>query len=117
MPPFEAFKDAESYYATLGHEAVHWTRHASRLDRSFDQKRFGDEGYAREEFVAEIGSAFLAADLGLYLEPREDHAAYLASWLTILKQDKRTVFVAASFAQKAVDLLQSLQPKEEQRAA
>jgi antirestriction protein ArdC len=117
MPPFEAFRDAESYYATLGHEAVHWTRHASRLDRSFDQKRFGDEGYAREELVAEIGSAFLAADLGLYLEPREDHAAYLASWLTILKQDKRAVFVAASFAQKAVDLLQSLQPKEEQQAA
>ena len=63
--------------------------------------------------MAEIGSAFLAADLGLYLEPREDHAAYLASWLSILKHDKRAVFVAASFAQKAADFLLALQPKEE----
>ena len=118
MPPFEAFHDPESYYATLAHECVHWTRHASRLDRTFDQKRFGDEGYAREELVAEIGSAFLAADLGLYLEPREDHAAYLASWLQILKNDKRAVFVAASFAQKATDFLLQLQPAgQEERAA
>lgn len=117
MPPFESFKDPESYYATLAHECVHWTRHASRLDRSFDQKRFGDEGYAREELVAEIGSAFLAADLGLYLEPREDHAAYLASWLAILKQDKRAVFAAASFAQKAADFLLNVQHREERAAA
>ena len=117
MPPFESFKDPESYYATLAHECVHWTRHASRLDRRFDQKRFGDEGYAREELVAEIGSAFLAADLGLYLEPREDHAAYLASWLAVLKQDKRAVFVAASFAQKAVDFLQQLQPAATEECA
>ena len=113
MPPFESFKDPESYYSTLAHECVHWTRHNSRLDRSFDQKRFGDEGYAREELVAEIGSAFLAADLGLYLEPREDHAAYLQSWLAILKHDKRAIFVAASHAQKAADYLQQLQPREE----
>lgn len=118
MPPFEAFHDPESYYATLAHECVHWTRHASRLDRTFDQKRFGDEGYAREELVAEIGSAFLAADLGLYLEPREDHATYLASWLQILKNDKRAVFVAASFAQKATDFLLQLQSAgQEERAA
>ncbi len=84
LPPREAFHDAESYYATLGHEAVHATRHPSRLDRDVGRKRFGDEGYAREELVAELGSAFLAADLGLYLEPREDHAAYLASWIRVL---------------------------------
>lgn len=52
MPPFEAFKDAESYYATLAHEHIHWTRHQSRLNREFGRKRFGDEGYAREELVA-----------------------------------------------------------------
>ena len=69
MPPFESFKDAESYSATLGHEAVHWTRHSFRLDRDFGRKAWGDEGYAREELVAELGSAFLAADLSLYLEP------------------------------------------------
>lgn len=63
MPPFEAFRDAESYYATLGHEMVHWTRHPSRLDRDFGRSRFGDAGYACEELVAEIGSAFLCATL------------------------------------------------------
>jgi antirestriction protein ArdC len=61
MPPFESFRNAESYYATLAHETTHWTRHTSRLDRDFSRKRFGDEGYAMEELVAELGSAFLAA--------------------------------------------------------
>ena len=74
MPPFEAFRDAESYYATLAHEVTHWTRHASRLERDFGRKRWGDEGYAAEELVAELGSAFLAADLELTPEVREDHA-------------------------------------------
>jgi antirestriction protein ArdC len=82
MPPFEAFRDAESYYATLAHETTHWTRHPSRLDRDFGRKRFGDEGYAMEELVAELGSAFLSADLDLTPELREDHASYIASWLT-----------------------------------
>lgn len=109
MPPFETFKDAESYYATLGHEAVHWTRHPVRLDRDFGRKRWGDAGYAQEELVAEMGAAFLAADLGLALEPRDDHAAYIASWLEVLKNDKRAVFVAATHAQKAVDFLHSRQ--------
>lgn len=81
MPPFVSFRDAESYYATLAHEATHWTRHQSRLDRDFGRKRWGDEGYAAEELVAELGSAFLCADLGLTPEVRDDHAAYIASWL------------------------------------
>jgi antirestriction protein ArdC len=59
MPPFEAFLDAESYYATLAHEVTHWTRHPSRLDRDFGRKRWGDAGYAMEELVAELGAAFL----------------------------------------------------------
>jgi antirestriction protein ArdC len=62
MPPFECFRDAESHAATLAHELTHWTRHASRLDRDLGRKRFGDEGYAMEELVAELGSAFLAAE-------------------------------------------------------
>ena len=65
MPPFETFRDAESYYATLAHECTHWTRHPTRLDRDFGRKRWGDEGYALEELVAELGAAFLCADLGL----------------------------------------------------
>ncbi len=105
MPPFEAFRDAESYYATLAHELTHWTKHKSRLNREFGRKRWGDEAYAAEELVAELGSAFLAADLGLSPEVREDHAAYIASWLKVLRNDKRAVFIAAAHAQRAVEYL------------
>jgi antirestriction protein ArdC len=117
MPPFVTFKDAESYYATLGHETTHWTRHTSRLDRDFGRKRHGDDGYAREELVAELGSAFLCADLGLALEPRADHASYIASWLEVLKQDKRFIVSAAAHAQRAVDFLHKLQPVDQTQAA
>ncbi len=117
MPPFETFKDAESYYATLAHECTHWTRHPSRLERDFGRKRWGDEGYAMEELVAELGSAFLSADLDLTPEPRDDHAAYIASWLKVLKDDKRAIFTAASHAQRAADFLNGLQDAGEKEAA
>jgi antirestriction protein ArdC len=110
MPPFEFFKDVESYYATLSHETTHWTRHKTRLDRDFGRKRWGDEGYAMEELVAELGSAFLAADLGITPEVREDHAAYIESWLKVLKNDKRAIFTAAAHAQKAAAFLHDKQP-------
>jgi antirestriction protein ArdC len=111
MPVIGAFRDAQSFYSTLAHEAAHWTRHPGRLNRDFGRRSRGDEGYAREELVAELASAFLAADLGLTPEVREDHAAYIASWLTILKDDKRAIFTAAAHAQRAVDFLHGLQPQ------
>ena len=117
MPSFETFRDAESYYATLAHEMTHWTRHPSRLDRSFGRKRFGDEGYAMEELVAELGAAFLSADLGLTPEPREDHAAYIGHWLTVLKNDKRAIFTAASHAQRAADFLCGFSAASQREAA
>lgn len=114
MPPFEAFRDAQSYYATLAHEATHWTRHTTRLDRDFGRMRMGDEGYAREELVAELGAAFLCADLGLKLEDRTDHAAYIGHWLSVLKNDKRAIFAAAAHAQRAADYLSRFsRPAEE----
>jgi antirestriction protein ArdC len=117
MPPIGAFRDAESYYATLAHEMTHWTRHPSRLDRDFGRKRFGDEGYAMEDLVAELGSAFLSADLELTPEIRDDHAAYIASWLKVLKEDRRAVFTAASHAQRAADYLNGLQLQAVEEAA
>lgn len=114
MPKLETFRDAESHAATLAHELTHWTRHTSRLDRDLGRKRFGDAGYAMEELVAELGSAFLCADLSLTPEDRDDHAAYIESWLKVLKEDKRAVFSAASHASKAVDFLHSLQPNAAQ---
>lgn len=109
MPPFESFRDHESYYATLAHEMTHWTRHPSRLDRELGRQRFGDAGYAMEELVAEIGAAFLCADLGLTLEPRADHASYIASWLRVLKHDTRAIFTAAAHAERATAYLHGSQ--------
>lgn len=116
VPPIESFRDAESFYATLAHETCHWTRHSARLDRDFDRKAWGDEGYAREELVAEIGSAFLCADLNLTPEIRDDHASYVASLLEVLKNDRRAIFQAASHAQKAVDFLHQFQPPKAEAA-
>ena len=115
-PPFECFADPESYYATLAHECTHWTRHPTRLDRDFGRKRWGDDGYAREELVAELGAAFLCADLGLELTPRADHASYIASWLEVLKDDRRFIFTAAAHAQRAADYLHRRQTQASRAA-
>jgi antirestriction protein ArdC len=110
MPPYRQFIDtptstaAEAYYSTLLHELIHYTSPSHRCDRDLG-KRFADHAYAREELVAEIGAAFLCADLGITLEPRPDHAAYISTWLTVLKSDRRAIFTAAALAQKAVDWL------------
>jgi antirestriction protein ArdC len=109
MPPFESFIDAEAYYATLAHEAVHWTGHKSRLDRGLATKRFAEHELAAEELTAEMGAAFLCASLGIDSDLRHDHVSYLAHWLRLLHADKRAVFTAAALAQKAVDFLHGLQ--------
>ena len=112
MPPRESFRDAESYCATLVHELTHWTSHPSRLARELG-KRFGDQAYAAEELIAEMGAAFLCADLGITPEVRDDHAAYLAHWLKVLKADSRAIFTAASQAQRAADYLHQVTTPEE----
>ncbi|WP_257386358.1 ArdC family protein [Tahibacter caeni] len=111
LPPLAAFHDAESYAATKAHELVHWTGHGTRLAREFG-KRFGDNAYAFEELIAELGAAFLCAMLGVTPEIQPDHADYLAYWLSILKADKRAIFTAAAQAQAAADFLHSLQSSQ-----
>jgi antirestriction protein ArdC len=103
VPSVDAFQSQEAYDATLAHELVHWTGHKSRCDRQFG-KRFGDDAYAFEELVAEIGSAFVCAHQGVALEGLQ-HAAYVNNWLSVLKQDKRAIFTAASAAKKAAEFL------------
>lgn len=95
----------EAYYSVLFHELTHWTGASPRLSRTFGQ-RFGDQAYAAEELVAELGAAFVAADLGVTPAPRADHAQYIAHWLTLLKSDRRAIFVAAAKASEAVRYLQ-----------
>jgi antirestriction protein ArdC len=104
MPPMQACRESMGYYSTLAHEHTHWTAKSDRCDRQLG-KRFGDNAYAAEELVAELGAAFVCASLGLSTEPREDHAAYIASWLKVLKADSRAIFTAASKAQQACDWL------------
>jgi antirestriction protein ArdC len=99
----------EAYYSTLLHELTHWTSHVARVNRQLS-KRFGDHSYAMEELIAEFGAAFLCANLGISLEPRADHAAYLDLWLKVAKADKKALFTAASKASEAVDFLAKLQP-------
>jgi len=100
----ESGSAGQNWYATLLHELVHWSGAEHRLARTFG-KRFGDDAYAMEELVAELGSAFLCGDLGLSSRPRPDHARYLASWLKVLKSDNRAIFTAASAAAKAAEWL------------
>lgn len=95
---------AEGFYSTLAHELVHWSGAEKRLDRDLSG-RFGDESYAIEELVAELGAAFLCADLGITPEPREDHARYIKNWLAVLKNDKKAIFTAAAKASQAATWL------------
>ncbi len=104
MPGFDQFPEAHGYYSTLAHETTHWTSHESRCNRELS-KRFGDQAYAMEELIAELGSAFAMAHLELETTPRRDHAAYIDSWLKVLRADSRAIFTAASKAQQAADYL------------
>jgi antirestriction protein ArdC len=97
----------EAYYATQFHELTHWTGHPSRLNRDLSD-RFGDNAYAIEELVAELGAAFLCADLGVTNVPRPDHGAYVSSWLRVLHNDTRAIFAAAAKAHGAAEYLTTL---------
>lgn len=97
----------EAYYSTLCHELTHWSGAKGRCDRDLTG-RFRSQSYAMEELVAELGAAFLCAELGISAEPRADHAQYLANWLQVLKNDSRAVFAAAGSASKAVAYLRQM---------
>ena len=101
----------EDYYCVLAHETTHWTAHEKRLKRELG-KRFGDHQYAAEELIAELGSSFICAELGISPQPRLDHAQYLKHWLEMMKADSRAIFAAAARAQEAVSFLASLQPSQ-----
>lgn len=117
MPDTERFKGTETstvteaYYGTLLHELTHWTGAPSRCDREIANK-FGDDKYAIEELVAELGAAFLCAKLGIASEPREDHAQYIAHWKKHLEDDPKLIFRTAAMAQRGVEYLEGLQPGE-----
>lgn len=80
------------------HECGHATGAKHRLDRNFAE-RFKRDSLAIEEICAELTASFVLADLGIAHHPRPDHAAYVASWLRVFKDDPRAIFTAASKAQ------------------
>ncbi|WP_349775217.1 zincin-like metallopeptidase domain-containing protein [Methylorubrum extorquens] len=100
MPPRERFLTAQGYASTMAHELTHWSGAKGRLDRDLSG-RFKSQAYAAEELVAELGSAFLMAEMGLEAEPHPIYASYLASWLKLLRSDSKAIFTAASAASRA----------------
>jgi len=106
---------AEAFYSVLLHELTHWTGHRKRLDRDLSG-RFGTSAYALEELIAELGAAFLSADLGISVHPRRDHAAYIASWLLVLRREKTAIVTAAGSATTACRYLREIS-LQRQRAA
>ncbi|CAO4170761.1 DUF1738 domain-containing protein [Methylorubrum aminovorans] len=115
MPPRDRFPTAHGYASTMLHELTHWSGHKSRLDRDLTG-RFRTQAYAAEELVAELGAAFLAAELGLEAEPHPTHASYIGSWLKLLRSDPKAIFTAASAASRAAGYLTSLQSEMAQAA-
>jgi antirestriction protein ArdC len=97
-----------AYYSTTFHELAHSTGAASRLNR-FQQDGcthyFGSRSYAAEELTAEMTSAFLMSEAGLFQETEENSAAYIANWLTKLTNDNKLVVVAAGKASKAAEYI------------
>jgi len=104
MPKKEQFKDDSGYYGTMFHELVHWTGHSSRLDRKFGTRK-GNDNYAKEELVAELGAAMLSAIAKVDAEPRADHAQYLNGWIKGLKDQPKMILTAASKAEKAAQFI------------
>jgi antirestriction protein ArdC len=102
MVDYGRFKSDDDWFGVVAHELVHATGHKSRLNREYG-RRFGDAKYAFEELVAEIGSAFISSRIGF--QPIHRSAAYVESWLKVLKDDKRAIFSAASYASHAADYL------------
>jgi antirestriction protein ArdC len=102
MPVQDTFQNIEAHDATLYHELTHWTAPKCRLDRDLSG-RFGDESYAFEELVAELGSAFLCARVGI--EQVTQSSAYIQSWIKVLKGDKTAIYKASKLAQAAADYL------------
>lgn len=107
IPVLERFESAEEFYSTLFHEMIHSTGHKSRVNREAIRERghWGDADYSKEELVAEMGSAFLCAEVGIGGRTVDNSAAYIGGWLSVLKADRRMLVEAAQAAQHAVDYI------------
>lgn len=107
MPRPDTFSKEEFYYNVLFHELGHSTGHESRLGRkqAGEWSRFGDNAYSQEELVAEMTAAFLSAHCAIEMQTIENSAAYIKSWLKVLRNNKKLLISAAGQAQKASDFI------------
>jgi len=112
LPQRDQFDSTEDYYATAFHELVHWTGPESRLNREFG-KRFGDNAYAFEELVAELGAVMLCSEHGIEAVSRPSHACYIKNWIETLKADPKALWTAGSKAQQATDYILGFAEAEE----
>lgn len=104
VPEKLQFTDGEAFYGTLLHEMSHSTGHESQLDR-FKPTSFGSAEYAREELVAELGSALVAQRYGMTKHIKEDSAAYLKSWLESLKESPQFIKSTLLDVKKATSII------------
>ena len=113
VPVRDRFETEDHYYATLFHELVHSTGHETRLKRASIMERngYGSDPYAKEELIAEMGSAFLCGYAGIVDQTINSSAAYLEGWLKSLKEDKTLIVHAAAQAQKAADFILGHKPE------
>lgn len=112
LPLREQFETVQGYYGTALHELTHWSGDAARLDRA-QRNVFGSQGYAAEELVAEFGAAMLAAHYGVEVEPHIEHAAYLKSWVSVIRSEPMALYRAAKQAQEAINFLLAYEVAEE----
>lgn len=114
MPDLSQFDSSENFYTTLFHELTHWSGHDSRLKREgiVGNHAFGDPVYSREELIAELGAAFISAEMGIE-NTLEQSTAYISGWLKALKNDKKLIIEASGKAQKAADYLLKREPSYE----
>ena len=110
LPPKENFDAPDKYYSTALHELGHWTRYETRLNR--ENGPFGSEKYAREELRAEIASWMLGQEIGIGHDPGQ-HAAYVQSWIQVLKEDPYEIVRACRDAEKIKEYVFDLERKKE----
>src|SRR5262249_423924 len=119
MPAPEQFRSGEDYYSVLFHELTHSTGHESRLARKGvsgtdgQWSAFGSNPYAKEELVAEMGAAFLCGQAGVVEGTLDNSGAYMAGWLSRVKDDPKLVVQAAAQAQKAADYILAAKHEEQ----
>lgn len=110
LPARELFPSAMMYYATALHELGHWTGHSSRIGRDL-ANTFGSQDYAREELRAELSSFFLSARIGIPHDPGQ-HAAYIDSWIKVLREDHNEIFRAAKDAEQIAEYVLEFQQEK-----